>query len=201
LDSIRQLECLGIFYVEHRGSGRANRYSLALQSAVKSTTRQAEKRCENHSASARKNTALRKVQRSENQNSGALKTIAQALGKSVLNQTDQLNQTHSKRGRSAKRFVKPSAGEVSEYARTIGFALDGQQFIDFYESKGWLVGKTRMKDWRAGVRTWKHRSKDNERAGISQNERPAERQRGSRSKPRRNLAALPESAYGTTVEA
>ena len=32
--------------------------------------------------------------------------------------------------------------------------MDPEKFIDFYESKGWMVGKNKMKDWRAAVRTW-----------------------------------------------
>ena len=58
---------------------------------------------------------------------------------------------------AGRSFAKPTASEVSEYARSIGFTLDGQVFVDFYEMKGWLVGKTHMKDWRAAVRTWRHR--------------------------------------------
>jgi len=48
--------------------------------------------------------------------------------------------------------------EVSEYAKSIDFDLDSQHWIDFYTSKGWMIGKNKMKDWKACVRTWK--SKD-----------------------------------------
>ena len=60
--------------------------------------------------------------------------------------------------RAPSKFQKPTAGEVSEYAESIGFSLNGQQFVDFYEAKGWMVGKNKMRDWRAAVRTWKGRS-------------------------------------------
>ena len=56
--------------------------------------------------------------------------------------------------KSAK-FQKPTAGQVAEYGKSIGFNIDGNEFVDFYASKGWLVGKTPMKDWKACVRTWK----------------------------------------------
>jgi len=59
----------------------------------------------------------------------------------------------------AKRFQKPTASEVTEYAETIGFALDGEAFVDFYESKGWRIGTAPMKNWQAAVRTWKRRQK------------------------------------------
>ena len=52
------------------------------------------------------------------------------------------------------RFIKPTPDEVTNYARKIGFILDGNQFCDFYESKGWMVGKSPMKVWQAAVSTW-----------------------------------------------
>ena len=50
---------------------------------------------------------------------------------------------------------KPTPQEVTDYALSIGFKLDGGHFCDFYESKGWMVGKSPMKVWKAAVRTWK----------------------------------------------
>ena len=55
----------------------------------------------------------------------------------------------------SKRFQKPTASQIEEYAQTIDFSLDGSHFYDYYESKGWKIGNTPMKDWRAAVRTWK----------------------------------------------
>jgi len=56
-----------------------------------------------------------------------------------------------------KVFRKPTAAQVTEYGKSIGYDLDGDQFCDHYESNGWKVGKTPMKDWKAAVRTWKRR--------------------------------------------
>lgn len=53
---------------------------------------------------------------------------------------------------------RPTPEEVTTYAFFIGFKLNGEHFCDYYESKGWLVGKAPMKDWKAAVRTWKHNS-------------------------------------------
>jgi hypothetical protein len=52
-------------------------------------------------------------------------------------------------------FQKPEGAQVTKYASSIGYRLDGQEFCDFYESKGWMIGKNHMKDWKAAVRTWK----------------------------------------------
>ena len=58
-----------------------------------------------------------------------------------------------------KKFLKPTASEINDYAKEIGFtSLDGSYFLDHYESNGWLVGKNPMKDWKAAVRTWKRNS-------------------------------------------
>ena len=56
---------------------------------------------------------------------------------------------------SNKRFTPPTADEVASYSDEINAGVDGQQFVDFYESKGWMIGKNKMRDWKAAVRTWK----------------------------------------------
>jgi len=53
-----------------------------------------------------------------------------------------------------KRFVPPTVEEVREYVQEKGYNVDPETFVDFYASKGWVVGKSPMKDWRAAVRTW-----------------------------------------------
>ena len=52
----------------------------------------------------------------------------------------------------AKRFTPPTLEEVSAYIAERRSPVDPQGFIDFYESKGWLVGRTPMKDWKAACR-------------------------------------------------
>jgi len=62
-------------------------------------------------------------------------------------------------------FIKPTTEQVTAYAKSIGFNLDGRVFCDFYDSKGWSVGKSRMCDWKAAVRTWKKRKGKNNGEG------------------------------------
>lgn len=71
------------------------------------------------------------------------------------------------RGKAA-RFRAPSPAEVDEYARSYaegkGLDLastdfDPERFVDFYAQKGWMVGKAKMKDWKASVRIWVRSSK------------------------------------------
>ena len=61
---------------------------------------------------------------------------------------------------------KPTPQEVEEYAKSIDFGLDGEAFCDFYMSKGWLIGKSPMKNWEAAVRTWKRMDK---KTGVERN--------------------------------
>lgn len=56
--------------------------------------------------------------------------------------------------KAGARFVPPSAEEVAAYCAERGHGVDARRFVDFYASKGWMVGKSPMKDWRAAVRGW-----------------------------------------------
>lgn len=57
------------------------------------------------------------------------------------------------------RFKKPTYSEVNDYCLERENGIDAQAFIDFYEQKGWVIGKSPMKDWQAAVRTWEARRK------------------------------------------
>ena len=61
---------------------------------------------------------------------------------------------------SVKRFVKPTLEEIAAYCEERKNGISAQQFMDFYESKGWKVGNQPMKDWKACVRTWEQRHKN-----------------------------------------
>lgn len=58
-------------------------------------------------------------------------------------------------GNTPKKFVKPSSDDVREFCLENNFLfLDPDEFVDFYESKGWRVGNAPMKDWKAAARRW-----------------------------------------------
>jgi hypothetical protein len=57
-----------------------------------------------------------------------------------------------------KVFKKPTVEEIADYCREKGYTLtDPQAFYDYHESGGWMVGRNKMKDWKAAVRTWEHK--------------------------------------------
>jgi len=53
-----------------------------------------------------------------------------------------------------KKFITPTMEEVQKYCQDRNNSVDSEQFINFYSSKGWMIGKNKMKDWKAAVRTW-----------------------------------------------
>lgn len=64
------------------------------------------------------------------------------------------NQPQPPKKKQTTRFVPPTAEEVRQYCIENNYSLDAQRFVDFYECKGWMVGKNKMKNWKAAVRTW-----------------------------------------------
>lgn len=59
-------------------------------------------------------------------------------------------------------FKKPTIEEIKAYCLERHNNIDAEHFYDFYESKAWMIGKNKMKDWKACVRTWEQRNKPNE---------------------------------------
>lgn len=55
-----------------------------------------------------------------------------------------------------KRFTPPTIEEVQAYCNERKNNVDAQRFIDYYSANGWMVGKNKMKDWKAAVRTWEN---------------------------------------------
>ena len=52
---------------------------------------------------------------------------------------------------------KPTVEEIKQYCLQRNNGIDAEQFFDFYESKNWYVGKNKMKNWQAAIRTWEKR--------------------------------------------
>lgn len=58
------------------------------------------------------------------------------------------------KAKSVKRFIVPTLDEIRDFCKENGFEVDAAEIHSYYESKGWLVGKAPMKDWKAAVRCW-----------------------------------------------
>ena len=79
--------------------------------------------------------------------------------------TDNLTQPNATdididiRDKNNKRFIKPSVKDIADYCNNNNYNIDAERFYDYYESKGWKVGKAPMKDWKAAVRMWSRNNK------------------------------------------
>lgn len=75
-------------------------------------------------------------------------TVKDSIGEDIASASDESEAP------KRKRFAPPSLDEVKAYCRERQNDVDAERFIDYYTSNGWQVGKNKMKDWKAAVRTW-----------------------------------------------
>lgn len=68
------------------------------------------------------------------------------------------------------KFIPPTVEEVRAYCRERNNTVDAETFVDFYIGKGWMVGKNKMKDWKAAVRTWEKNRKQEQSNGDRLND-------------------------------
>ena len=86
----------------------------------------------------------------------------QSDNRQLTGNQQQLKNNKNKRSiRRSKEYVRgeipPTREQVAEYCAERHNGIDAQRFIDFYEARGWMLGKSKMKDWQAAVRTWERR--------------------------------------------
>ena len=92
-----------------------------------------------------------------------------------------------------KGFSPPSLSEVKKFVEEKGYNVDAESFIAFYESKGWFIGKNKMKNWRMAVITWSKRAENEKLTGYDNDkQRGCDRRRGTEI-----VASSPED-YTTT---
>jgi hypothetical protein len=91
---------------------------------------------------------------------GYLKNFKEGYLKNFKDNNTSINNTSINKKENIKRkvFQKPTLEEVQEYCIERNNNIDANNFIDFYESKDWYVGKNKMKDWKACIRTWEKRN-------------------------------------------
>lgn len=85
-----------------------------------------------------------------------VETAFQATSNNVFREAD------AKEKLISKVFYPPTLEEVNSYCMERENGIDPQLFIDFYTSKEWMIGKNKMKDWKAAIRTWELTRKKNE---------------------------------------
>lgn len=65
-----------------------------------------------------------------------------------------------------KKFVKPTIEEIENHCKANGYQIDAKQFYYFYEAKGWMIGKNKMKSWKAAIITWVRNRKGEKKDGA-----------------------------------
>jgi hypothetical protein len=90
--------------------------------------------------------------------------------------TRESGRKEGKEGKERKgitRFTPPTKEDVFQYMieRGVNSKIEAEKFVDYYSSKGWLVGKSKMKDWKASVRNWTKNNFSNNNTGPQQSPR------------------------------
>jgi len=80
----------------------------------------------------------------------------QATGKQRATNKNNKNDKNDKNNIN-NIFIPPTLEEVISYCKERNNSVDPQKWYDFYSAKGWMIGKNKMKDWKAAVRTWERR--------------------------------------------
>ena len=86
-----------------------------------------------------------------------------SIGKYRLGK-DTLYRARTREGEGADpkkstKFIPPTVEEVRDYCKERGNDIDAEEFVAFYESKGWMIGKNKMKNWKSAIITWENRRK------------------------------------------
>lgn len=82
------------------------------------------------------------------------------------------NDNNKRESISKSRFQKPKIEEIESYIQEKKMHFDASQFYDHYESNGWMVGRTHMKDWKAACRTWERKRMDKSQEEEEKEELP-----------------------------
>ena len=73
--------------------------------------------------------------------------------------SNQQSTTPKESKNKRKVFIAPTVDQVREYCVTRNNNVDPQRFVDYYEARGWMIGKNKMRSWQAAVRTWEGNTK------------------------------------------
>jgi len=88
----------------------------------------------------------------------------------IDNIEDNNKEKETKVSKKKSGFQKPTIEELSSYILEKGYHFDAERFHAYYESNGWMVGKNKMKDWKAACRTWESKRKEEMPSLFSQQE-------------------------------
>ena len=70
------------------------------------------------------------------------------------NRVDKNRKEKNRVVKHIRNQIPPTLQMISEYIQENDYNVDAEAFMDYYNSKGWMVGRNKMKDWQASVRNW-----------------------------------------------
>lgn len=96
---------------------------------------------------------------------GYLRNLKEGIYEKLKDNNININNTSINKKENIKRksFIKPTIDEIQDYCTERNNGINANAFYDFYQSKDWYVGKNKMKDWKACVRTWELRETKNKK--------------------------------------
>lgn len=100
--------------------------------------------------------SIQEKQEQSNVDANAMQDISKEKERKEKERKD-ISIIEGEKAKTVKRFCPPTLQEVQSYIQEKGYSIDAEAFIAFYESKGWMVGKNKMKDWRMAIVTWSKR--------------------------------------------
>ena len=105
---------------------------------------------------------IESVQQSDQGNDQKVTNNRPTTDQQVTTNKNEKNDKNIKRGEGKSpappKFIIPSIEEIEAYCRERGNDVDAERFWNFYNSKGWYVGKNKMKSWKSAVITWEKRN-------------------------------------------
>lgn len=78
-----------------------------------------------------------------------------------LNNINNISKEKENIKEKSTKFQKPTIDELNDYIKEKGYHFKAENFIDYYDSVGWKIGKNPMRDWKAACRTWENKYKEN----------------------------------------
>ena len=150
-------------FIEPKLRANTIKYEEAKAKKLEALKKYNEKRHVNDTLTTRQrhvNDTLTTRQRNDNESMNDSVTVTDTVTVTVTdtvtgsNNPNGLSLTKGKENSKEKRFVKPKLEEIEQFIVDNGYDVDAETFFDFYEAKGWKIGKAPMKDWRAAVRNW-----------------------------------------------
>jgi len=99
-------------------------------------------------------------QTNDEQNDKQITNETTTIGEDKKERIEEKKDANASKEKKPTRFVRPTVEQVRAYCAENHYQVNAAEFVDFYESKGWVVGKSPMKDWKAAVRTWVRKERE-----------------------------------------